>query len=251
MLIDTHSHLHFDAFRGDIDAVLHRADEADVGKFITVGVDTADSRKAVDLAHKYQNIWATAGIHPHSADEAEQGIRYLTDLASERKIVAIGECGLDYLKSTVSKEQQELCLRGQIELAREKELPIIFHVREAFDDFFRIIDEYKEVRGVVHCFSSTSEHARKALDRGFYIALNGIMTFTKDEDQLAAAKLIPLDRLLLETDCPYLAPAPNRGKRNEPAAVADIASFLSELRGEKIIDLTQQTSRNAHKLFKI
>jgi TatD DNase family protein len=251
MLIDSHAHLHFDAYAEDLDAVLRNAHDANVTKIITVGVNTADSRKAVELATKYENVWASVGMHPHDATEGQQGIGYIADLAGESKVVAIGECGLDYFKSTTSRREQEQALRLQIELAQRLDKPVIFHVREAFEDFFRIVDDYRGVRGVVHSFTGSPQDMTGALDRGFFIALNGIMTFTKDESQLAAAKQLPLDRLLLETDCPFLSPKPNRGKRNEPAATREIAESLAAWRGETIEKLESATTRNSEQLFGI
>ncbi len=249
MFIETHAHLHFAAYRGDVDGILHRASEAEVRRFITVGVDTSDSRAAVQLAWQRENVYASVGIHPHAAAEAEQGMAYLRDLAGERKVVAIGECGLDYFKSTSSKPEQERALRLQIELALERKLPLIFHVRDAFEDFWRIVDSYPPTRGVIHCFSAGRSEMDQALSRGYSIALNGIMTFTKDEEQLAAAKAIPLEHLVLETDSPYLAPKPYRGKRNEPSYIPAIADFLAELRGETVARLAKQTTHNASQLF--
>ncbi|HVE81118.1 MAG TPA: TatD family hydrolase [Candidatus Dormibacteraeota bacterium] len=251
MLIDTHAHIHFDSFRGEVNEVLARAREAGVGKIITVGVNSDDSRKAVEMAARYENVWAAVGVHPHSAEEIEQAADYIADLAKNRQVVAVGECGLDYYKSQASREQQAAALRKQLELAAEIKLPVIFHVREAFSDFFKIYDGYDRLPGVVHSFTGTPAEMRGAVERGLHVALNGIMTFTKDEGQLQAAKELPLDRLLLETDCPYLTPAPDRGKRNEPANVKPIAEFLAELRGESIQELSRQTTANACQLFGI
>src|SRR5205085_1392165 len=151
-LVDTHAHLHFANFQGEVEAVLHRSDQAGVKRLITVGVNTADSRQAASLAQRYESVWATVGIHPHDAAEAETGIDYLRDLACERKVVAIGECGLDYARSLTTKREQERALRLQLELALERQMPVVFHVREAFKDFWPIIDSYKSIRGVLHSF---------------------------------------------------------------------------------------------------
>lgn len=248
--IDTHTHLHFSQYRGRVDEVLHAAGEAGVVKHITVGTSSEDSRQAVQLAARYENVWASVGVHPHSADEIDQAFSYVSDLAKERKVVAIGECGLDYFKTQAAPQQQERALRRQLELAVELNLPVIFHVREAHQRFFEILTDYK-VRGVLHSFTAGESELRQALDYGLLIALNGIMTFTKDEAQLMAAKQIPPSSLILETDCPFLSPHPYRGKENEPARLADIAEFLAELRGEKLEILATQTTRNAEELFGI
>jgi TatD DNase family protein len=170
-------------------------------------------------------------------------------------VVAIGECGLDSYKSETSPEDQERALRFQIELGLERGLPMIFHVRDAFPEFWSILDDYArdgaQVRGLVHCFSAGVPELEGSLERGLHIALGGIMTFTKEEDQLEAARRVPLDRLVLETDCPFLAPPPHRGKRNEPAYLADTARILAELRDEPLEDLASATTRNAEELFGI
>ncbi len=249
-LVDTHAHLHFPAYAGKVDHVLMAATEAGVGTVLTVGVNTEDSRRAADLAAAYADVWAAVGIHPHDAGEAEQGMGYLRDLAGRRKVVAIGECGLDYFRSTTSPEEQETALRLQLGLAQEKGLPLIFHVRDAFDQFFKVLDDYPGLPGVVHSFTAGPAELEAVLERGWYVALNGIVTFAKPGPQLDAARSLPLDRLLLETDCPFLSPVPHRGKQNEPARVADIAAFLSDLRREPISALANATSRNAARLFK-
>jgi TatD DNase family protein len=250
-LIDTHAHLQFKEFAGQVPAVLHRAAEAGVGKIITVGVDTDDSRQAVALAATYEQVWATVGVHPHAADESTTAMAYLRDLAGRRKVVAIGECGFDFYRSETSPETQEAAVRFQIELALECDLPLIFHVREAFERFFAVVQDYPQLRGVVHSFSGGPAELEQVLATGLYVALNGIMTFTKKPDQLEAARQVPVQRLLLETDCPYLSPVPYRGKTNEPARVADIADFVADLRGEPAAVLAAQTTANAEALFRI
>jgi TatD DNase family protein len=251
MLVDTHAHLHFANFAGEVDAVMHRAREAGVTSIINVGVNSADSQEAARLAQAYENVWASVGIHPHEAGEAEQAIGYLRDLAGGRKVVAIGECGLDYFKSHSSQAEQERALRLQVELAVELGLPLIFHVRDAYADFLRIMKGYEGIAAVVHSFTGEVAEMEQVIGRGWYVALNGIMTFTKDDSQLAAAKQLPLERLLLETDCPFLAPKSQRGKRNEPAQVVEIANFLATLRGETFEQLATASTQNAKRLFKI
>ena len=172
-------------------------------------------------------------------------------LATNPKVVAIGECGLDYYYNHSSKEDQLAAFKFQIELAQHAGKPLIFHVREAFDDFFEVVDSYQNLSGVVHCFTADITTMNKVLERGFYIAFNGIMTFTKDQSQLEAAKACPIDKMLLETDCPFLTPAPHRGQRNEPANIKVIAEFLADLRGESFEQLSTATTKNAETLFRI
>jgi len=253
MLIDTHAHIHFDEFRADLDDVLTRAHAAGVEKIIAVGCNDTDSAQAVAVARAYEHVWASVGLHPHDADRGYEGLEEVARLSEFEKVIAIGECGLDNFRSETTVEDQERALRFQIELGLERHLPMIFHVRDAFPQFFAILDEYKGegVRGLVHCFTAGVPELEGSLERGLYVALNGIMTFTKDHKQLDAAKQVPLDRLVLETDCPFLAPAPVRGHRNEPANVAHTAQFLANLRGEPLEDLTHATTANAQTLFGI
>jgi TatD DNase family protein len=251
MLVDTHAHIHFEQFREELDEVLARAAEAEVERILCVGVDEIDSGQALAVARAYAHVYATAGLHPHEADrgyEALEEVQRLVELDPDN-IVAIGECGLDYYREGYDKDAQDRALRFQIELALEHDLPLVFHVRDAFDDFFTILDDYEGVRGVVHCFTAGLDEMHEAVKKGLFVALNGIMTFTKDDQQLAAAKALPLDRLVLETDCPFLTPAPKRGQRNEPANVALTAEFLADLRGESLEELSHATSQNAQRLF--
>ena len=253
MLIDTHAHIHFAEYRDELDAVLERAHAAGVGKLLCVGVTNTDSAQAVAVARAYENVWSTVGLHPHDADRGYEALEELARLSEHDTVVAIGECGLDHYKSETSPEDQERVLRFQIELALERNLPMIFHVREAFPDFFRILDDYegKQVRGVVHSFTAGTRELEGALLRGLHVALNGIMTFSKNDSQLRAAKRVPLDRLILETDSPFLAPVPVRGKRNEPSYLPHTARFLAELRGESFDELAAATTRNAQRLFSL
>jgi TatD DNase family protein len=253
MLIDTHSHVHFPEFRDDLPQLLDRAHAAGVEKILCVGCNDTDSAEAIAVAKAHENLWSTVGLHPHDADRGYEALEELARLATMDSVVGVGECGLDYYKSQTSKDDQARALRFQIELALEHDLALVFHVRDAFDDFWTILDDYKadNPRGVVHCFTGHERELHGSLDRGLLIALNGIMTFTRDEKQLAAAKAVPLGRLVLETDCPFLAPVPLRGKRNEPANITHTAKFLAELRGEALEDLEAATTANAEKLFRI
>lgn len=251
MLIDTHAHIHFEEFRTELTDVLERAHAAGVGKILCVGVNDTDSAQAVAVARAHQNLWATVGLHPHDVDRGYEALEEVARLARHEKVVGIGECGLDYYKSETSPEDQERALRFQIELGLELELPMVFHVRDAFPDFWRILDDYQGVRGLVHCFTAGVPELEGSLARGLFIALNGIMTFSKNEQQLEAARRVPKNRLVLETDCPFLAPVPLRGRRNEPAHLAHTAAFLANLRDESLKDLERATTHNAQQLFKL
>lgn len=251
MLIDTHAHIHFEDYRSELDEILSRAHSTGVEKILCVGVNDTDSAEAIAVARAYDNLWATVGLHPHDADRGYEALEEIARLAELEKVVAIGECGLDNYKSETTVEDQERALRFQIELGLERGLPMIFHVREAFPEFWRILDDYRGVRGLVHCFTAGVAELEGSLGRGLSVALNGIMTFTKDERQLEAARRIPLGRLILETDSPFLAPVPHRGKRNEPAHIRQTAEFLAQLRGESLEDLEHATSTNSERLFGI
>jgi TatD DNase family protein len=252
--IDSHCHLHFDDYLPDFVAVIKDAAAHKVTKMVCVGVNLADSQKAVDLASKQKNIWAAVGVHPHDAgnflgDPNSQD--KLSKLIKSPKVVAIGEIGLDYFKDYSPRDVQQKALRVQIEAGLPSGLPFVFHVREAFDDFWEIVDSYKEIRGVVHSFSAHAQQLEEILKRNFYVGLNGIMTFTKDEQQLEAAKKIPLNKLMLETDAPFLTPKPHRGQRCEPKHVVLTAEFLANLRIESIQELANATTINAQELLGI
>lgn len=262
MLIDTHAHIHFaDSFADDLALVLKNARDNGVTKIITVGTDLETSRVALELVSRSDltlaktgvELFATIGLHPHNAKFAPQMLDQMIDLARQNKdrIVAIGECGLDYYRNNSTRDEQISVFEAQLELATELDLPLIFHIRDGWDDFFDIIAGYEGLRGVIHSFTGGPEQVEAANQSGLYFGLNGIMTFTKDQAQLEAAKLIPADKLLFETDCPYLSPVPLRGKRNEPANVAIIAKFLADLRGVELSELAEQTTANARNLFGI
>jgi TatD DNase family protein len=247
-LVDSHCHAHFDTY-DDPDAVLKTAAEWGVDRLICVGVDLEDSQKAVEFAQRHENVWASAGVHPHEADkflENKEILDLLSNLLNKSSIIATGEIGLDYYRSQTSKQDQEKALRAQIEIGLQSGKPFIFHVRDAWDDFWRIYDDYQNIQGVIHSFSAGSKRLDQILIRGLYVGLNGIMTFTKDEAQLVAAKQVPL-----ETDAPFLTPVPYRGDTCEPKHVKAVADFLAELRQEQLADIAAATTSNAEKLFNL
>lgn len=252
MFTDTHSHVHFAEAFTDLAEVLQRAADAGVERIINVGVDPADSRAALRLTkHKTGPValYATAGLHPHEAAQGDPALDLIHDMAED--VVAIGECGLDYFKNHATKLEQDHALRSQLDIALEHNLPVVFHVRDAWDDFFVTLKDYPKIRGVIHSFTGGEAEVDRALshDKPLYFGINGIMTFTKEDSQLQAARMIPLERILLETDCPYLTPTPHRGKRNEPSYVPLIAEFMAGLRGIEVTELGVKTTDNAEKLF--
>ena len=252
-LVDTHCHLQFEKY-DDPGRVVKDAMRVGVSRMICVGTSLADSQKAIDLATRLDGVWASAGCHPHEAAAFladKQSAATLKQILDKSSICAIGEIGLDYYKNYSSPDEQKQALRLQLEAGLESELPFIFHVRDAWKDFWPIFDSFPGLRGVIHSFSAHPEQLEQVLSRNLYVALNGIVTFTKDKRQLAAARQVPLDRLLLETDAPFLTPAPLRNDICEPKHVRTIAEFLAELRGEPLEKLAAVSTRNAANLFKL
>lgn len=252
--VDTHCHIHFRDYPLDPKEVMAAAHKDGVKQLICVGCTLVDSEDGVKFAQAHDSAWAAIGLHPHEAKmyvEDDGALQRFRSLATEKKVVAIGEIGLDYHYHHSSSDDQQQLLRFQLDLAVEHKLPVIFHIREAFDDFWHIFDTYQGIRGVVHSFSAGPEELEQILARGLYVGLNGIMTFTKDARQLAAAKAVPLEKLLLETDAPFLTPKPFRGTICQPKHVRVTAEFLSSLRGESVEEIAKATTENAQKLFKL
>jgi TatD DNase family protein len=254
MLIDTHAHLDFPEFCHDIRGVLDRAGKRGVQEIVTIGIDLVSSHRAANLAEAHTEVYATAGIHPHGARELDgETLLSLEGLACKEKVVAVGEVGLDYYRDRQPRPIQRRCLEQQLELAAQVSLPVVFHIRDAFDDFFKIIKAHRPrlAGGILHCFSGDWDIARTCLDMGFYISIPGTVTFPKAEAQQEVAKRAPLDRILVETDAPYLAPLPYRGKVNEPAFVYYTAEKIATLRGCTIEEVGARTTANAHEVFGI
>lgn len=248
MLVDTHCHIH-EPYELPIDEVLERAREAEVVHMICVGTTEASSRQAIDFAGNHEGIVAAIGVHPH---EVKDGYGEIAELAgTSDNIVAVGEIGLDYFYTHSPREIQIEALKAQIEVALAHNLPIIFHVREAFDDFWPIFDSYEGIRGVLHSFTDSKENMEKAVAKGLYIGVNGISTFTKDEAQKTMFNAIPLDRILFETDAPFLTPTPYRGKVNEPAYVRIVAEHHAQQRRISLDEIANASSHNARALFNI
>lgn len=234
------------------DVLIANAHAADVQSLICVGCDLADSQLAEHFASSRTNVWASAGIHPHEASSMinnSPGWTAFERLLGTKKVIAIGECGLDYYYEHSPAADQKTVLRRQLALAAEHELPLIFHVREAFDDFWPILDEFPHIRGVLHSYTDTAINLSIAIDRGLFIGVNGIATFAKHAAQLEMYAAIPLENLVLETDAPFLTPTPYRGNVNEPKHIVTVASFLSQLKDIAIKDIATATTTNANTLF--
>ncbi len=248
MLVDTHCHIH-ESYELPLDEVLLRAEEADVQRMICVGTSEESSRQAIEFSKTHSEAFASIGVHPH---DTKDGYTQIAELAgTSEKIIAVGEVGLDYFYTHSPKELQIEALKAQIEVALTHDLPLIFHVREAFDDFWPIFDQYQGIRGVLHSFTDTKQNMEKAVAKGLYIGVNGISTFTKDEAQKAMFDAIPLDRILFETDAPFLTPTPYRGKVNEPAYVRIVAEYHAQRRGISLDEIAEASSQNARALFSL
>lgn len=248
MLVDTHCHIH-ESYKLPIDEVLAHAEKNDVTRMICVGTSELSSRQAIDFVETHDNCFASIGVHPH---DTKDGWDEITRLAgTSEKIVAVGEIGLDYFYTHSPREVQIEALKAQIEVALKHNLPIIFHVRDAFDDFWPIFDSYSGIRGVLHSFTDSKENMQKAVERGLYIGVNGISTFTKDETQKNMFDAIPLGHLLFETDAPFLTPIPYRGKINEPAYVREIAEYHAQRRGISLQEISDASSQNARAVFNL
>ncbi len=252
-MIDTHCHLEMDSFKRDIDEVIKRARDAGLEAIITVGSDFKGCKKAVELANKYDFVFATVGIHPHDAsDFSEKIFEQIKDWTSlGSKVVAIGEIGLDYHYDHSPRDVQRDVFKKQLFYAKEVDLPVVIHSREARMDTLKILEESGISRGVMHCFSGDIEMAERAMAMGFYISFAGPVTFKNAERLRQIVKVIPDDYLLIETDAPYLTPEPYRGKRNEPAFIVQTAKVIAEIRGISFEDVKRITSLNAKRLFKI
>jgi len=238
----------------DTQEVIDSAKAAGVTRLIVVGCDYPDSVRAIELAKKQPNLYASAGIHPHEAKSfvnSKELQAKFASLANQDKVVAIGECGLDYHYNHSSRDDQIKVFKFQLELAEKSNLPLIFHVREAFDDFWPLFNQHKSLKGVLHSFTDNMANLEKALSCGLYIGVNGIATFSKDPDQLDVYKSIPTTNLLLETDSPYLTPVPYRGNINRPEMVERVAQFLAEIKQEDLSQLAKTTTENSIKLFGI
>jgi TatD DNase family protein len=253
MLIDSHCHLDFPDFAQELDAVVARARAAGVRRMVTICTRLSKFAQVLAVAERFEDVCCTVGVHPHeAANEPGEDTARLVETARNPKVVGIGETGLDYYYNRSPRDRQEASFRAHIAAARETGLPLIVHTRDADDDMARILTEETgkgPFPGVLHCFSSSRQLAEKAVELGLYISLSGIVTFKNADDLRATAKAVPLDRLLVETDAPFLAPMPMRGKRNEPAFVAHTAAKVAESRGMELGAFVARTGENFFRLF--
>jgi len=247
MFVDTHCHIH-EANYPDSSGALERARHAGVGKLICVGTDNKTSEEAALFAPNHEGVYFSVGAHPHDAKDGYDQVAELARKGND-KLVAIGEIGLDYFYTHSPRQVQMEAFEAQLQLAHEHDLPVIFHVREAFDDFWPIFHNFSGLRGVLHSFTDSIENMEKGISEGLFIGVNGISTFAKDKQSVFDA--IPLEKMLIETDAPFLTPAPHRGKVNEPAFVRNVAEYHAERRGVELETIARVTSANASTLFGI
>jgi len=252
-LIDTHCHLTFDDLAGDIPAILERSKAAGVTGWITVGTDPNENQKAIDLTNRVENLYAATAIHPHDAKTVtRETIAELKELAQNPKVVAIGETGLDYYYDNSPRQDQRRVFAQHLQIAAELNLPVIIHCRKAFNETIEILDRNgQDVKKVVfHCFSGSADQAKIVLSKGYHISFTGLVTFKNANKTREAAKVVPLDRLMLETDCPYMSPEPMRKQKlNEPALLIHTAKFLADLKGMDLSDFAQATTTTTKAFF--
>lgn len=252
-LVDSHCHLNYEGLAERQDEVLASARERGVTGFLNISTRVSEWGDVISVAERNADVWATVGVHPHEADaHPDLGSAALVEAAKHARVVAIGECGLDYYYDKSDRTAQRERFEAHVEAARASGLPLVVHTREAEADTAEILGEAVKaggVTGVLHCFTGSADLARKGLDLGFYVSLSGIVTFKNAQDLQDIAKWLPSERMLVETDSPFLAPVPNRGKTCEPAFVADTAAFVAELRGEEPDALADSTTANFYRLF--
>ena len=254
MLFDTHVHLNADQFKEDVEDVIERAKDTGVSRMVVVGFDRLTITRAMELVEKYDELYAAVGWHPVDAiDMKDEDLEWIEELAAHPKVVALGEMGLDYHWDKSPKDVQKEVFRRQIRLAKKVQLPIVIHNREATQDIVDILKEEgaSEVGGIMHCFSGSPETALECVNMNFYISLGGPVTFKNAKKPKEVAEAVPLEKLLIETDCPYLAPHPYRGKRNEPAYVKRVAEEIAALKNLSYEEVAHVTMKNANTLFQL
>ncbi|MYF99048.1 TatD family deoxyribonuclease [Candidatus Poribacteria bacterium] len=253
MLIDSHTHLQVSQYNKDRDAVLKRAQTAGVATILIIGIDLETSLSAIELAEKHENLFATVGMHPHDAKKLTPDVlKAFRELLNHPKVIALGEIGLDYYRNLSPPEIQKDAFKKQLDIAEEMEMPIIIHNRDAYMDILPILEARQgKIKGVLHCFTGDVELMERSVEIGFHIGIGGIVTYPNAKEMQAVASKVPSDRLLIETDCPWLAPQFRRGKRNEPSYVRAVAEKIAELRNTSIETVGEITSNNFKFLFGI
>lgn len=255
VLIDTHVHLNFPDFHKDMEETIDQAWQGNIAAMVNVGTDPNTSRESTNLAQRFDNIYAAVGVHPHFADKYEESADKIKLLTRERKVVAIGEIGLDYFRNLSSHVNQLNAFKSQLDLALQVKKPVILHCRDAYTEMLNILEEHYIPRlngrlpGVIHSFAAGPAYVQKFLKLGFYIGINNLVTYPKSVSLQESVKIIPLDRVVLETDCPYLPPQQLKGERSEPIHVAEVARRVAELKGVSVKQVEDATTQNAKTIF--
>ena len=251
MYIDTHAHLYYDNLKNQLAKVVERAEAAGVTQIICVGTDLPSSETSISIAEKYDAVFATVGVHPHDAkDTPDDYLRQLRDLASHSKVVAMGEMGLDYFRDFSPRNVQKEVFQSQLALARELDLPAVIHNRDADEDILKILEEVRYEKSVLHCFSSNTEMAGRAISLGCLLSFTGNVTFGKNHTE-SVLLTTPLNRIMLETDCPFMTPVPNRGKLNEPANILHIAQWIAKIKRIDVSEVAESTTSTAQFFFNL
>ena len=250
--IDTHAHLDFSQFENDLNNVLNNAKKNKVEKIINIGCNLERSQKTLDLANKFENIWAAVGVHPSDVKDCDNSVlKEIYELAKAQKVVAVGEVGLDYFHPDYDKEKQKEVFIAQIKIAQELNKPLVVHTREAGKDVLEILNKEKHDKVVIHCFSENQEFAEEALKRGYMLSFTGIITYSKADEIRQVVAKTSLERIMIETDCPFLAPQKYRGNRNEPAYVVEVAKKIAEIKEIGLDEVAKVTTENAESFFRI
>ena len=251
MYIDTHAHLYYDDLKNQLGDVVKRAEAAGVTQIICVGTDLPSSKTSISIAEKYNAVFATVGVHPHDAkDTPDDYLRQLRDMASHSKVVAVGEMGLDYFRDFSPRNMQKEVFQSQLALARELDLPAVIHNRDADEDILKILEEVRYEKSVLHCFSSNTEMAGRAISLGCLLSFTGNVTFGKNHTE-SVLLTTPLNRIMLETDCPFMTPVPNRGKLNEPANILHIAQWIAKIKRINVSEVAESTTSTAQFFFNL
>ncbi len=251
MIVDSHCHLNFLEFKEDLDNVIENARANGIGHMLTVNTRLSESLEVQSIAEKYANVFCSVGVHPHDSKDYNNAnlIEQLTNHANHPKVVALGETGLDFFYNNSDRDNQISCFKIHLEAGLNLDLPVIIHTRNADKDTINCLNEYPNTKGVFHCFSGSSEFAKQGLDHGLYISFSGIITFKKADELREVVKYVPLENMLVETDSPFLAPLPHRGKRNEPAFTRYVAELVAQIKGISLEEVAEVTTQNFFKLF--
>ena len=251
-MIDTHSHINFEDYKENFDSFIEELKNNEIENVVIPGVEPTTFNEIINLSEKYDMLYSAIGVHPSEAKTYNQEVeKEIYKLCKHKKVIAIGEIGLDYYWEQETKELQKEVFRKQLKIAEELKIPVLIHDREAHEDTFEILQEFNLENVIFHCFSGNADFAKKCIEKGYYIAIGGVVTFKNAKDLKEVAKIVPLDKLLLETDAPYLAPVPYRGKLNSPAYLKYIAQEIENLKEIDIKEVKKQTTQNAQKIFGI